>query len=255
VKGVEGISSPRLSSWNYPSTGSAHQSTPATLPPLQIPPFGYKYEPANSELHGLSGAYACTSTSSQSRFKDSTFSTAPSPVLVRRATARKTSNIMSLLNHDYPPPPAPTATMRQETYPGLQSVDNLTGSSNFHQVHWPSLNNFGMDNVDPDLKGQNPTLVWHAQFQPQSHSQPVRPMMDRFIQEPERSFFSANPPSTQPQGLPGQGRPGTPIPFPRLPNEHVDTDNISLHNTPPLKPMKVSFQLSPSPPSPLSPLF
>jgi hypothetical protein len=97
--------------------------------------------------------------------------------------------------------------------PGLQFFDEFnSGSQYFPQDDLSELENSWMDNIDPQLRlqSQGLSLSWQLQHQFQQQSQLQQPMQ-RFIQEPERTFFSAAPLSNQPQGFFGLNRPGAPI--------------------------------------------
>ena len=75
-----------------------------------------------------------------------------------------------------------------------------------------SLDNSWVDNLDPELRVSNQApLSWQVQHQFQQHNQLQQPMQ-RFIQEPERTFFSAATlQTTQPQGFFDMTRSGAPI--------------------------------------------
>jgi hypothetical protein len=71
------------------------------------------------------------------------------------------------------------------------------------------LDNSWVDTLDPELRVPNQPLgplSWQVQHQFQQQNQ-----LQRFIQEPERTFFSAAPLQTQPQGFFDMTRPGAPI--------------------------------------------
>jgi hypothetical protein len=97
--------------------------------------------------------------------------------------------------------------------PGLQGFEEFySGGSQFYQDDLSGLESSWMDNLDPELRQnqQQAPAAWQVQHQFQQHSQLQQPTMQRFIQEPERTFFSA-PLSTQPQGFFGMNRAGAPI--------------------------------------------
>jgi hypothetical protein len=95
---------------------------------------------------------------------------------------------------------------------GMQFFDDFSsGSQLFPQEDLSDFDNSWMDKIDPELRvqGQAP-LSWQVQHQFQQQNQLQQPMQ-RFIQEPERAFFSAPPLSSQPQGYFGLNRSGAPI--------------------------------------------
>ena len=76
-----------------------------------------------------------------------------------------------------------------------------------------SFDNSWDNNLDPELRVPNQPqapLSWQVQHQFQQQNQLQQPMQ-RFIQEPERTFFSAAPLHTQPHGFFDITRPGGPI--------------------------------------------
>ena len=97
--------------------------------------------------------------------------------------------------------------------PGLQGFEEFYSGSHFYQDDLLGLENSWMDNLDPELRQiqQQAPPAWQVQHQFQQHNQLQQPTMQRFIQETERTFFSAAPLSTQPHGFFGMNRAGAPI--------------------------------------------
>ncbi len=95
--------------------------------------------------------------------------------------------------------------------PAVQFFDEFnSGLQCFPQDDLSEMDISWMENIDPDLRSQGPSLSWQVQHQFQQQSQLQQPMQ-RFIHEPERTFFSAAPLSNQPQGFYSPNRPGAPI--------------------------------------------
>jgi hypothetical protein len=99
-----------------------------------------------------------------------------------------------------------TRTMSNNMFgsmPGMQAFEDFYSGSQFFQDDLSGLDNSWIDSIDPELRVQNQPqapLSWQVQHQFQQQNQLQQPMQ-RFIQEPERTFFSAAPLSIQSQGF------------------------------------------------------
>lgn len=98
--------------------------------------------------------------------------------------------------------------------PGMESLQDFYSSSQSCQDDLygfdVSFDSSWMENLDPKLKVPQAPYSWQVQHQFQQQSQLQQPMQ-RFIQEPERTFFSAAPLATAPQGFFDMARAGAPI--------------------------------------------
>jgi hypothetical protein len=100
--------------------------------------------------------------------------------------------------------------------PRMDSLHDFYSSSQSYQddlcAFDSSFDNSWMENLDPELKVRTQPqapLSWQVQHQFQLQNQLQQPMQ-RFIQEPERTFFSAAPLAAAPQGYFGLARPEGP---------------------------------------------